>query len=600
MTGSIKTELIKYTKESELPPMPMHSCTMHWNKTGSWRYLRPKHRNKLSPCVAGCPGGENIEGWIRLMQDGKYDEALSLLRRENPFPGICGRVCFHPCELTCNRKDFDRSVSINNLERFLWDITKDSEDILPFMKPKTGKKVAIVGSGPAGLSCAYQLARLGHSAIVYESAPKLGGVLRLGIPAYRLPREVLDKEINYLKKMGIEFKVEKTVGKDVPYSELDSYDAVFIAYGVHKSKKLGAEGEHSPEVMSGLDLLRKVNLGQEVKIGERVAVVGGGNTAIDAARAAIRLGKVVTVFYRRTREEMPAFEVEVDEAQKEGVSFSFLTAPLRVVSQGGKMTGVEMARMELGTPDESGRRRPVLIKGSNFFVPLDTVVTAIGEETVSEYLPAGIDTKWGDIVTDVSMHTSKEGYYAGGDIALDINHTVIDAIATGKRAAIAMDCKFNNKNFEEEAAKITLGNGTSLSMAKYLGENEPFEDLEDNCTEISEYKDLNVDYFKKRQRSKMPILSIDNRLNKTADTFDSFKEVHLGLSKETAEVDLDRCFHCGRCTECDNCYYYCPDVSISRKDSEFGYDINLDYCKGCGVCIAECPRDAMEMNKELR
>jgi len=579
----------------EMPPMAMSLSTMRWNFTGSWRYLKPYYVNKVSPCHAGCPGGQNVEGWIRLMEEGHYDEAIRLLREENPFPSITGRVCFHPCESKCSRAYFDKSVAINNLERFLADHSEPEYKIKKDeIVESTGERVAIVGSGPAGLSCAYHLLRLGYDVDVFEAEKEAGGVLRMGIPEYRLPKNILAKEIKILTSAGVKIHTNKRVGKDISYKELKGYFAVFVATGVHKSKELGIPNENASGVMSGLEYLKKVNLKEKVTTGKKVVVIGGGNTAMDSARVALRNGADVRIIYRRTRAEMPAWEEEIEEALSEGITILELTIPKKVIIKDSKVSGILVQKARLGEPDASGRRKPEPIEGSEYEIECDMILSAIGEEIDEGVLP-DIKISRGNVQITSDLETSIKNYFAGGDI-IDQPHTVIDAIASGKKAAIAIDCRFRKLNFEEVVKGISVGEWGSVSMQIYR-EKYIFKRPNNPSIRISsetvDPKNINTAYFQPSNRSEMNKIPISERIN-------GFKEVNLGLTKQQADNDISRCFHCGRCTMCDNCYIFCPDNAISHKKDGFGYNIDYDYCKGCGICVTECPRNAMGMEKESK
>lgn len=379
--------------EGDMPYQPISITSMEWNKTGSWRYLRPRFENKIPPCNEGCPAGQDVEGAMVLIGKGKFLEAWELFKQENPFPAVCGRVCYHPCESSCNRGDFDEPLSINALERLMADMASKHGRRLSGKREKRPEKIAIVGSGPAGLTGAYHLARMGYGVTVFEALPVLGGMLRVGIPEYRLPKKVLEEEVDQILELGVKAEINARLGADFLLSDLKEYQAIFLALGNHQSKSLGIPGEGAQGIMSGVEFLRMVSLGKEVFLGKRVAVIGGGNTAIDAARSALRLGAKPFILYRRTREEMPAFPGEVLEAEEEGIEISFLVSPVRVTAENGKVSRLECVRNRLGPPDEDGRRRPVEIKGSNFSLEVDQIISAIGEEADLSALPKRSESK---------------------------------------------------------------------------------------------------------------------------------------------------------------------------------------------------------------
>ena len=583
------SEQIVFKREEDMPYQPISTGSMTWNKTGSWRYLRPRFDNKISPCNEGCPAGQDIEGAMVLIGKGKVLEAWELFKEENPFPAVCGRVCFHPCESSCNRKDFDEAVSINALERFMADAASRQGRRLSFKREKRKEKIAVIGSGPAGLTCAYHLARMGYGVTVFEAFPVLGGMLRVGIPEYRLPKKVLEEEIDQILGLGVKVEINARLGADFLLSDLKEYPAVFLAMGNHRSKSLGIPGEDSAGVMSGLEFLRNVSLGKEVALGKRVAVIGGGNTAFDAARSALRLGAKPFILYRRTREEMPAFPGEILEAEEEGIEVSYLVSPTRLIAENGKISRLECLKNRLGPADEDGRRRPVAIKGSNFFLEVDQVISAIGEGADLAMLPKRIGLKENVILTDERGATKQKGVFAGGDI-IQQPRTVVHAIGSGKRAAIFIDSFLKGEKWEGLFDGLRIGERGSLSMKRYLQEESERVPLSSKTVHL---KDLNLDYFEYKKRKKMPKAQTSKRLG-------SFEEVNLSLSEETAREEANRCFNCGVCNLCDNCYIFCPDVAIQKQGEDGPNVIDYDHCKGCGICVEECPRDALVMEEERK
>lgn len=573
----------------KLPGMIVSFADMAWNKTGSWRYLKPRYENKTPPCSAGCPAGEDIEGSLRLLAGGKILRAWALIKIENPFPRVCGRVCFHPCEAHCNRGEYDRSIAINRLERFIADAATQKNRRVPKPKIRRRERIAVIGAGPAGLSCAYHLTRLGYPVTVFEALPQTGGMLRVGIPAFRLSREVLDAELAELLAMGIEIKTGVRLGHNLFWTDLKGFKAVFLATGAHISRNLAIPGEDIPGVYRGLEFLGQLNSGQKISLGKRVAIIGGGNTAIDVARSALRLQSEPHILYRRTRNEMPAFNEETIEAEREGVEFSFLTAPARILARAGQVSGIECLRMELGEPDESGRRRPVPVKGSNFIIEADNVVAALGEEPELSYLDQEIKVVRGLVATDAWQRTSKPRVLAGGDNT-SFRRTVIDAIAAGKKAALAIDCFIQERGLEALWPKIQIGANGAFSMRQYLKIKDRGKK---RSAEIVNFSQLNLDYFAPAERIKRPALALDERRQ-------SFKEVNKTISQELAGQEAGRCFHCGVCNNCENCYLYCPEGAIYPQRTGLGYRIDYDYCKGCGVCMEECPRNAITLEEEER
>lgn len=581
---------------SEMPFCTMSTAHMTWNETGTWRYLRPRYVDQIPACQASCPTANNIEAWIRLLEQGKIEEAWEKATIENPFPALMGRVCFHPCQDGCNRKDLGGAVSIQMLERVLADAAgANPPDPKPF-RPLSKKRVAIVGSGPAGLSCAYHLTRLGHKAVVIERNARGGGVLRYGIPEYRLPKDILDIEIDRLKKMGVEFQFGKSI-KDAAAMQMlrQEYDAIFLAIGAHRSRALGIPDEKTEGVIAGLTFLDLTAQGKAPPLGKKVLVIGGGNTAIDAARTARRFGGDVTVLYRRSREEMPAFEVEVKDALAEGVNIEFLIMPKSVVVKEGRACGLICDRAKLGEPDESGRRSPVAVPSSETTFEATAILSAVGEEIETAIIPSALPIQRGALATKLGGRTEWHNVFAGGDFT-DQPRMAVDALAAGKRSAIAIDCFFRKDNFDIIFQKIRIGDSNSVRMTDYISylsidtAQEP-EAVVLSKNNIVKFEDLNTAYFWESKPNLYPARSVEERLGNRP-----FAEVHTAPPKDVAADELSRCFHCGRCTECDNCYIYCPDISIAKVTGGYGFDFT--YCKGCGVCVHECPRAAMEMIEE--
>lgn len=588
-------EEIVFETEADMPYLPMTLGTTLVNKTGSWRYIRPLYVDKTPPCNHNCPAGEDIVGYLALAKEGKYRDAWELIKQENPFPGVCGRVCPHPCESECNRGELGGAIAIHALERFLADyaasqhlsaqVSKHHDAMTP---RRCGAQVAVIGSGPAGLSCAYHLVRRGYPVTVFEALPVAGGMMRVGIPEYRLPRQVLDREIADIEALGVEIKTNMRVGSDIRFSDLlEKYQALFIAVGLQKSRKLNIPGEEARGVIHGLDFLKKVNLGQEVQVGPKVAVIGGGNTAIDAARTALRLGSEVTILYRRSRAEMPAITEEVEEALAEGISIRYLVAPTRILAEDGRVSKLECVEMRLGEPDESGRRRPIPVEGSEFTIEVDTVIPAIAQEADISFLQPLVEVERGRIIIDQAGLTTEGRVFAGGDVATPFG-TVAHAIGSGKRAALAIDRYLKGKE---------------LSDFPPLGEAVHASPRDIDPT-IVRFKDLNLAYFEEIGRPEQPQAPVEERVR-------GFQEVNLGFSEKEAQAEAKRCFSCGTCNLCDTCFTFCPDVAIARRVPPpypmplarldgAGYEVNYDYCKGCGVCAEECPRFAISMEEEIK
>ncbi|HRR46244.1 MAG TPA: NAD(P)-binding protein [Syntrophales bacterium] len=492
-----------------------------------------------SPCKAACPTHISVQGYVALIAAGKYKEALKLIKKDNPFPIVCGRVCNHPCETACMRGKVEEPIDIMHLKRFVADLDlKDETRFIPEKKESKGKKIAVVGAGPAGLTCAYYLAAEGYDVEVFESLPVAGGWLAVGIPEYRLPKDVLRAEIKVIEDLGVKIHLNTAVGKDIPFAKLQSdFDAVFIGCGTVNSSKLNIPGEDLQGVIHGVDYLKRVNLGEKVFLGDKVAVVGGGNVAMDAVRTAIRTGsKDVFILYRRSRAEMPASPEEIEEALEEGIKMEFLVAPKRVVGENGKVTGVECTRMELGEPDASGRRRPVEIKGSEFIVPCDALIPAIGQEADLDFVPkeSGISiNKWKNFEVDpVTFATTTPGVFAGGDVVTG-PATVVKAVYAGKEAAVSIDRYLRG---EDVAA------GRAKDWTKGLADK------------------ADVSKVAKVPRRKYPHMKPEDRRT-------NFQEVGIGFTEEEAVAEAKRCLACGICSECYQCVEACIAGAINHDDT---------------------------------
>ncbi|UCG36746.1 MAG: FAD-dependent oxidoreductase, partial [Candidatus Bathyarchaeota archaeon] len=494
------------------------------------------NKRGIPPCRATCPAGVNVQGYVALAAQGKYEEAYELVKRFIPFPSVCGRVCFHPCESECERAKLDEPVAVNAIKRFIGDYGLRQEKRNPTPVPgKRADKIAIIGSGPAGLTAAYKLAKKGYSVTVFEALSKLGGMLQVGIPPYRLPKNILDQEIQMIKDMGVATRTGVTFGKDITVDKLlqQGYSALFIAVGVQKSRELAIEGEELEGVIPALKLLKQTNLGERVEIGEKVVIIGGGNVAIDAARTLIRsYSRNVTVLYRRSREEMPAYSSEVEEAEKEGVKLRFLVSPTRILGKEGRVSLLECVRMRLSEPDNSGRRRPVPIEGSEFMVEADTVIPAIGQSLDISLMPNKLKlSRYGTIQADpVTLQTNLPGIFAGGD-AVKGEATVIDAIAQGKRAAVSID--------------------------RFLNDEDLFADREERKSRVEE---IPKDGFEKKPRQQMPVLPLEKRTND--------EEVELGFSEEMVQEEASRCLACGGCSECLECEKVCELENVIDHQQE--------------------------------
>ncbi|WP_449243896.1 FAD-dependent oxidoreductase [Desulfobacca acetoxidans] len=485
------------------------------------------------PCVNACPANIKVQGYVQLIKVGKYEEAVRLIMDDLPLPGVLGRICPHPCESACRRQEIDEAIAICNLKRFAADQVDPASLTIPMIAKKK-EKIAIIGSGPAGLSCAYQLARRGYQCTIFEALPVAGGMLRVGIPDYRLPKTVLDQEIAYIQRWGVEIKTNTALGADFSLDDLfkNGYKAVFLGLGCHMGGELGIPGEEAAGVIQGVDLLRQLALGQEPAIGKKVVVIGGGNVAFDVARSARRLGSEVTILYRRTRTEMPANIEEIEEAECEDIDIQYLIAPQEVIVQDGVTVGLQCIRMELGESDVSGRRRPIPKPGTEFVVDCDMIVPAIGQRAnLNGITGAGIrTTRWGTIEADpITYMTSREGVFAAGDVHVG-PWIAIGAVAGGKEAAESIDRFLRGRD---------LGAGRGLS---------------EEAKTMQHWMDIPLDE-EKHPRQGMP--QLPHELCCTC-----FDEVKLGYTEEQARAEAARCLNCGGCSECMQCVAACQAGAI--------------------------------------
>jgi len=530
-------------------------------RTGFYGPLEPVWVERPSPCTLKCPVGNKIPECFQKIREGKLEEASKTILKTNPFPSVTGRVCPRFCEHYCNREEYDDAVSIRAVERFLGDyvLEKKFDEIPP--ERETGKKIAIVGSGPAGLSAAYYLRKVGHKVIVFEREKKAGGLLTYGISPYRLPKEIVEKEIATLTKMGVEISKSISVGETVKLEDLQrDFNAVFLATGASKEKDMGIKGEEL--MVSGLEFLKEINYGRKkILRGKNIAVIGGGNVSVDVARTLIRLKANPIILYRRTEEEMPAIREEIEKAKEDGVQFRFLIQPVETLRKNGKLI-LKCIRMRLEEPDKSGRRRPIPIEGSGFTLEFDAAVKAVGERPDISYVPDRFINEQGWIKADLFNGMVGENLFAGGDL-ISGPATVVEAVTAGRKVASYIDQYLRGKEISAE------------------------EILE----EVVKFEEINLSYFEHKDRVKTPELPLEERINAL------YNEEVLGITLKDVEYEVDRCFSCGYCSSCEVCLILCPDLAVELKNDK--PKCNYDYCKECEICVSECPVGAIRIERKI-
>jgi 2-oxoacid:acceptor oxidoreductase delta subunit (pyruvate/2-ketoisovalerate family) len=524
------------------------------NKTGSWRTERPLYVDRLPPCNHACPAGENCQAWLYHAEAGDYRAAWEEIMTNNPLPAIMGRACYHPCETECNRAKLDEAVTIHAVERFLGDLAIAQGWNVSVDVPETGLRVLVVGSGPSGLSAAYHLRRLGHTVTIMEAGPVPGGMMRFGIPKYRLPREVLDAEVKRLAELGIEIRVNAKVEDIVETMARDGYDACFAAIGAHLAKRVDIPAPDAGKILDAIGVLRQMETEIDgPQLGRRVVVYGGGNTALDAARTAKRLGNEAVIVYRRNREKAPALDFEIQEALEEGVQIHWLSTITSMDE--GELTIEKMKLNDEGWPEPTGEFET--IAG-------DTIVLALGQDVDTSVLgriPDVAIRKDGIVEVDRNMMTGHPGIFAGGDM-VPAERTITVAIGHGKKAARCIDAY--------------LRGSETKSAPKH---------------ELADFKLLNSWYYNDADQTRQPVLDEIRRRT-------TFEEVVSGLDETTALFEARRCLSCGNCFECDNCFAICPDNAIVKLGPGKRFEVNYDFCKGCGMCATECPCGAIQMVPE--
>ena len=523
------------------------------NHTGSWRNNRPVYVDRLPPCNNACPAGENIQAWLFHAESGDYRKAWEELVSNNPLPACMGRVCYHPCETACNRATIDTAVGIHAVERFLGDEALRQGWPLPATAGDSGKRVLVVGAGPSGLSAAYQLRRMGHAVTIAEAGPMTGGMMRFGIPKYRLPRDILDGEIKRIADLGVEIKLNHRVDSILESMTAGRYDAAFLAVGAHIAKRAYIPAGGAARILDAVSVLRGMEDSDKPMLGRRVVVYGGGNTALDVARTAKRLGaSEAIIVYRRTREKMPAHDFEVQEALEEGIMIKWLSTIKRMED-----AALTVEKLQL---DDQGFPQPT---GEFETLEADSLVLALGQDVDLSLLDKvpGLEFTDGVVKVDRNMMTGRAGIFAGGDM-VPSERTVTVAIGHGKKAARNIDA--------------WLRGGQYSAPEKH---------------ELATPERLNTWYYTDAPQTVQPALDIARRQS-------SFDEVVGGLDERNALFEARRCLSCGNCFECDNCYGVCPDNAVIKLGPGQRFEFNYDYCKGCGMCAAECPCGAIAMVPE--
>jgi len=526
---------------------------LHETHIGPTRVQRPDYVSLLPPCNAACPAGENIQAWLALAIEKRYKAAWQALIEENPLPAVHGRVCYHPCESSCNRAQLDSPVSIHAVERFLGDRAIRKGWQVEWDTPASGKRVLIVGAGPSGLSAAYHLTRLGHSVEIHEAGPMAGGMMHFGIPAYRMPRDILDAEIRRIEDMGVKIVLNHKVEDLIAERDAGNFDAVFVAIGAHISKHIDIPARDAGKMLDAVSFLASVEAGEPPQLGRRVAVYGGGNTAMDAARVAKRLGAdEALIIYRRDREHMPAHPFEADEALEEGVKINWLRTIKEIDA-----TTFTVEVMEVG---EDGRPRST---GKLETLEADSLILALGQNSDASLLKGiqGIEFEWDTVIVDAHMMTGHPGIFAGGDM-VPSERTVTVAVGHGKKAARNIDAWLRGEVYTPPP-------------------KHP----------LASFDKLHVWYFTDAEQRSQESIDLQHRQS-------GFEEVVHGLSKEDAVFEALRCLSCGNCFECDGCFGACPERAITKLGKHKGYAVNFDKCTGCGVCFQQCPCHAIEMTSE--